>query len=179
MQYHEPPVAAAAVRRRSPVPWLAIVTVAACAALLLGLYLGDSRSNGPAHRLSTLPASAKVELFDESAIQSLYDGSISAVAKIETSSAPASGVPSFRQRGVGSGFLVDAKGRFVTNNHVVEGATRVTVILDSGKRLSGTVTGTDPTNDLAVVTVDAQSVQGITPLVLADSSHKHWLGFTF
>ena len=171
MQYHEPPVAAAAVRRHSPSGWLLLLTVVAATALLLGLFLGDSRTDGPVRRLSTLPASAKIELFDEAAIQTLYDVSISAVAKIETSTTPVTGAPTFRtQRGVGSGFLVDTKGRFVTNNHVVDGATRVTIVLESGKRLSGAVTGTDATNDLAVVTVDPQSVLGITPLALADSS---------
>ena len=170
MQYHEPPIAAAAARERSPAVWLLLITITAVAALFVGLFVGDSKSSAPAGRLSSLPASAKIELFDESAIQSLYEGSISAVAKIETSSTPPSGFPSLRQRGIGSGFLVDTKGHFVTNNHVVEGATRVTLVLENGKRLSGTVTGTDATNDLAVITVDTQGVQGISPLALADSS---------
>ena len=106
MQYHEPPVAVAAARRHSPGGWLLILTVVAATALLLGLFLGDSRPNSPGGRLSTLPASAKIEIFDEAAISSLYDGSISAVAKIETSTSPVTGAPTFRtQRGVGNAQL--------------------------------------------------------------------------
>src|ERR1700752_1432727 len=46
-------------------------------------------------------------------------------------------------RGVGSGFIIDAKGYIVTNNHVIEGATRITVGLLSGERYRGKVIGID------------------------------------
>src|SRR5687767_13962831 len=46
-------------------------------------------------------------------------------------------------RGVGSGFIIDAKGYIVTNNHVIEGASRITVGLLSGERYRGKVIGID------------------------------------
>jgi serine protease Do len=58
-------------------------------------------------------------------------------------------------RGVGSGFIVDPKGYILTNKHVIEDATRITVRLQSGEILRGTVVGEDEETDLAVIKVTA------------------------
>jgi 2-alkenal reductase len=59
------------------------------------------------------------------------------------------------RRGAGSGFLWDAAGHVVTNFHVVEGARRVRVRLDSGEAVEARVIGTAPDHDLAVVRLAA------------------------
>ena len=70
--------------------------------------------------------------------------------------------------GSGSGFLVDTAGHILTNYHVVEGASEVVVVFPgSGDAVTGKVTGTDPGDDLALVTVDPPT--GVTPLTLGDS----------
>jgi serine protease Do len=58
-------------------------------------------------------------------------------------------------QGVGSGFIVDPKGLILTNKHVVEGATRITVRLQSGELLRAELVGEDEETDLAVVKVTA------------------------
>ncbi|HVF51883.1 MAG TPA: Do family serine endopeptidase [Pyrinomonadaceae bacterium] len=58
-------------------------------------------------------------------------------------------------RGVGSGFIVDPKGYILTNQHVVDDATRINVKLDSGEVLRGRVIGMDDETDLAIIKVDA------------------------
>src|ERR1044072_1130302 len=58
-------------------------------------------------------------------------------------------------RGVGSGFIIDAKGYILTNNHVIDGATRITIGLLSGERYRGRVIGIDGETDLALIKVDA------------------------
>jgi S1-C subfamily serine protease len=58
------------------------------------------------------------------------------------------------ERGLGSGFLYDSSGLLITNAHVVEGSTRVTVGLTDGRRVEGKVVGTDPVTDLAVVRLE-------------------------
>jgi S1-C subfamily serine protease len=73
----------------------------------------------------------------------------------------------YRERGAGSGFILNADGTIVTNAHVVEGADKVTVTLNDGRRLPGKVIGTDSLTDIAIVRV---SGGGALPTVrLGDS----------
>jgi serine protease Do len=58
---------------------------------------------------------------------------------------------SFKTRSLGSGFIIDAKGYVVTNNHVVEGADKIKVILAGGKEYKATIKGRDPKTDLALI----------------------------
>jgi serine protease Do len=58
-------------------------------------------------------------------------------------------------RGVGSGFIVDAKGIILTNYHVVENMSGIMVKLQSGEQLRGTVVGMDEETDIAVIKVNA------------------------
>lgn len=68
--------------------------------------------------------------------------------------APKQRVPARKFMAAGSGFAISADGYFVTNNHVVENASKVTVIFDNGDEKTATVVGTDKRTDLAVVKVD-------------------------
>jgi putative serine protease PepD len=70
---------------------------------------------------------------------------------------------------LGTGFVYDTKGDIVTNEHVVSGSTSVTVKFQDGSTVKGTVVGTDPTTDLAVVHVNVPESK-LAPLSLADSS---------
>ena len=69
------------------------------------------------------------------------------------------GPPSKRkQTAGGSGVIVDPKGYILTNNHVVAGAEKITIRLFDGRELRGTVKGTDPKTDLAVIHVEAKDL---------------------
>lgn len=63
--------------------------------------------------------------------------------------------PARPTRSVGSGFIIDPKGYILTNNHVIDGATRITISLLSGERFRGKVIGVDKETDLAVIKIDA------------------------
>jgi putative serine protease PepD len=73
--------------------------------------------------------------------------------------------------GSGTGFLIDRSGTVVTNAHVVGNSPRVVVRFGpNGRSLDGEVKGTDPSSDLAVVHIDADSApSGVRPLQFADS----------
>lgn len=60
--------------------------------------------------------------------------------------------------GQGSGFIVDPRGYVVTNNHVVDDATRVQVNLKDGRRFVGEVVGSDPATDVALVRLEASNL---------------------
>lgn len=62
------------------------------------------------------------------------------------------------QTGAGSGIIISSDGYIVTNNHVVEGAQKVTVTLNDGSAFSATVVGIDAQTDLAVVKIDANNL---------------------
>jgi serine protease Do len=63
--------------------------------------------------------------------------------------------PETPRRGTGTGFLIDAAGHLLTNQHVVDGAERVTVKLTDGRAFRAQVVGTDADTDVAVLKVDA------------------------
>jgi putative serine protease PepD len=69
--------------------------------------------------------------------------------------------------GLGSGIVFDSAGDVVTNNHVVDNATRFQVTLANGKQYPARPVGTFPADDLAVLHVDAT---GLHPAAFADSS---------
>src|SRR5207249_2351663 len=78
------------------------------------------------------------------------------------------------QQGAGSGFVLSPDGVIVTNNHVVDGATTITVTLADGRKLPARVLGRDATADLAVVKVDAGGLPAVKigrsdALVVGDS----------
>ena len=62
----------------------------------------------------------------------------------------------------GSGFILTSDGYVVTNYHVVEGATAITVITHDGTEYSATVKGTDSNNDVAVLKVEAEELPPVT-----------------
>jgi S1-C subfamily serine protease len=69
--------------------------------------------------------------------------------------------------GSGSGVIIDPNGLIITNGHVVGNADQVTVVLDDGTVLDGTVTGVDTLTDFAFVQVEATDLPALT---LGDSS---------
>lgn len=68
---------------------------------------------------------------------------------------------------MGSGFFVSTKGHIVTNNHVIENAVEIDVVMDGGIRRRAEVVGTDVLTDLAVLKIEAQGAT--TPAVWGDS----------
>jgi S1-C subfamily serine protease len=138
-------------------------------ALALALVGGGAYALGSNVTWGPQTAAAAGALYSPDTVTSIYDSASPAVVEIQVTQ-QSTGYFSRTMQAEGSGFLVDTKGHIVTNNHVVEGATTVQVVLKDGTSVEGKVVGTDSLDDLAVVSIDASSVSGITPLTLADSS---------
>ena len=103
-------------------------------------------------------------------VHSIYTRTHKGVVEITVSEGSADPFGGSRSRQAqGSGFIYDAEGHIVTNQHVVDGASSISVRLWNGKTYTATVVGTDSSTDLAVLDVDAPA-SALSPLVLADSS---------
>ncbi|MBZ0102655.1 MAG: Do family serine endopeptidase [Thermoanaerobaculia bacterium] len=74
----------------------------------------------------------------------------------------------FRSDSGGSGFVISADGYVITNNHVIDGATKVRVRLD-GRLYDAEVKGTDPATDLALLKIEASEPLDFLPLGDSDS----------
>ena len=69
--------------------------------------------------------------------------------------------------GQGSGVIIDSNGYIVTNNHVIEGASRVQIHLRDGRSFEGEVAGTDPATDVALI--KARTDSNLPAATLGDS----------
>jgi serine protease Do len=158
---------------KSPRKFIALVLAAG---LLIGTVFGFGLDNflpNPVGDANRVYASG----VDNNSI--VFDKSVSPVVPIATKVSPSIVAISMKTRstdffgrvvqgqGTGSGIIIDNQGHIVTNNHVVEGAQDMTVILHDGKELKATLVGTDPQTDLAVIKVDPAN---LTVAELGDSS---------
>ncbi len=71
-------------------------------------------------------------------------------------------MPRQRATSLGSGVIVSPDGFVLTNNHVIEGADDIQLVLADGRRLKARVRGADPESDLAVLKTDAENLPAIT-----------------
>lgn len=86
---------------------------------------------------------------------------------------PESGAPQQRERvGSGSGVIIREDGYIVTNNHVIDGATRIEVTLNNNQTYPATLVGTDPATDVALLKIDASGL----PIIPFGDSDKLRLG---
>ena len=72
-------------------------------------------------------------------------------------------IPERFEQGTGSGFILSADGKLLTNAHVIEGADRVEVTLKDGRTFIGEVRGADPVTDVAVIKIEAENLP-VAPL---------------
>lgn len=152
-------------RRRSPslTPLALIVTIIAGAALVVA---GTMWTSTPTVTESTTSASSGGDVAGEASSVQLVDVS-DVAAEVVDSVVTVDVAIDVRGRGEltgsGSGIVLDDDGTIVTNAHVVEDATRVTVTLADGTTADATVVGIDSAQDLAVLDIDAT---GLSPISL-------------
>jgi len=86
---------------------------------------------------------------------------------------PQQGAPQQREKvGSGSGVIIREDGYIVTNNHVIEGATKIEVTLNNNQTYQATLVGTDPATDVALLKIEADGL----PVVPFGDSDKLRLG---
>ena len=112
------------------------------------------------------PAASTSESMSVSEIYEQTSKSVVEITSISSESTPFG--QEEQAKGQGSGFVFDAEGHIVTNQHVVDGVQTVSVRFWDGSTYDGTVVGSDPSTDLAVVKVDAPA-NVLQPLALGNS----------
>jgi len=101
-------------------------------------------------------------LTEESAVINVASQAGSAVVEIKTTVSSPDQFVQQEQHGIGSGFIVRSDGYIVTNNHVVENAKQLQVILrDQNKPYDARVIGTSPDDDVAVIKIEAQNLPAL------------------
>jgi len=138
-------------------PVILILTLAMLACQLPGLTPLSPPVNAP--QPSAVPTIQPVTanpILMEGSLTSLYQQVIPGVVSIRNNTSE------------GSGFVFDADGHIVTNQHVIEGASTVEISFSSGFKAYGTVIGSDSDADIAVISVDAPAEQ-FHPLAIGNS----------
>ena len=129
------------------------------------LSLGDTTASDPVAQLDAVTPSGPIDPGKEP-VAAVVERVLPAVVNVTTDVYQADGTSG---QGVGTGFIVRADGVIVTNCHVVEGGSRLTVFLSDAERTEyeGRLIGADCLNDLAVLDIDAQ---GLPTVPLGDSN---------
>lgn len=142
--------------------WLTLMSVV-CSALFASA--GQAQNKLPDYRsFSTHDEANNIEVFKRASPSVVYITNSRMVRQSFFNLNPQE-VPA----GTGSGFIWDKRGFVVTNFHVIQNASRVTVTLQDGSAWEARVVGAEPDKDLAVLQIEAPAEQ-LQPLDLGDSS---------
>ncbi|HLM32959.1 MAG TPA: trypsin-like peptidase domain-containing protein [Gaiellaceae bacterium] len=129
--------------------------------------------NSPSASDSSLASQTQTEAIpdtDTGIAGRIYKAASPGVVQVTSNVVSQGGVFGQPQQGqsLGSGFVIDKAGHILTNFHVVDGAKEVFVNFSGNDRYKVKIIGTDPSTDLAVLQIDAQS-RALTPLPLGNS----------
>ena len=117
---------------------------------------------------SAIRTSTLGEAIEALSLPEIADATRDSVVEITTETmASSSRMRQFVVQGAGSGVVITADGYIVTNNHVIDDASKISVRMTSGETFQATLVGKDAQTDLAVIKIDAS---GLTPAVFGDSS---------
>ncbi len=167
---------------------LSLALLSACAGLTLGLVAADKKPDSASRKAAeplkkpTLKVDASPISDIKSPVVTSYADALEAirpaVVSVFSSKTIREQVPEFyrqfgvqgreqKQRGLGSGVIISPDGYILTNNHVVDNADELKVLLNDDRELTAKVIGTDPKTDVAVIKIEAE---GLPTVTLADSA---------
>jgi len=157
------------MQRTNRLTFLIIICLIIAAGFFLWNRFADERSRIDSHTREIIPRGSLAD-FEKTTI-SIFNAAAPSVMYIFTEKAVTGffGTRQVRQ-GAGSGFLWDRKGHVVTNFHVIQGAQRIQIRLESGEAIDATYVGGSPDYDLAVIRV-RQTLSNIQPIPVGTSSN--------
>ncbi|MER7223738.1 S1C family serine protease [Streptomyces rubradiris] len=143
-------------RRRGPVALLAAVAIVAAAV-----------GGGTAYTVQELTGKDATTAVGAPAVPTSQRGDVAAIAAAVSPSVVEINATLAGGSSTGSGVIISSDGEIVTNNHVVSGASSVTVRTSDGKRYTAEVLGTDSSKDLALIKL--RGAKGLKAAALGDS----------
>jgi putative serine protease PepD len=165
--------------RRRIAALVAVVVVVGVGAAAVAYGLGAHSAATPSAVTTTVvstptPTTSTANTSAPLAVGQIAKDASPGVVEVDvTTSAAGSGSQTFPSGGTseaeGTGFVIDTTGHIVTNEHVIQGASSVTVTFDDGSTYKATVVGSDASTDLAVLKVNAPASL-LHPLSFGDSS---------
>jgi putative serine protease PepD len=162
------------LRRAAPVAAALALGAGAGAGVYAGVSGGSSPSNSGSVVASVPAQPAAAKASSALTLAQIYKNTAPGVVDITVTSSSTSdngffGPQDQQSQAEGSGFVYDSAGHIVTNAHVVEGATAITVRFQNGKTAKATLVGKDESEDIAVIKVDAASSL-LHPLTIGTSA---------
>jgi putative serine protease PepD len=124
-------------------------------------------------RQVAVPSAQSTSNASSLSVAEIYQKAHKSVVTITVTEGTSTPVPfgnSQTQTAQGSGFVYDSNGNIITDQHVVDGATKLSVKFWNGATYSAHVVGTDASTDLAVIKVDGAPASLLSPVTLGDSS---------
>ncbi len=155
-------------RRAGLAAALAAATIAGAAGSAAAVTLFDSPASATVREVTV--QSATPAATSETTIGAVYKAASKSVVEITVTSGSSGQLGGAQgAQAQGSGFVLDQDGHIVTNQHVVDGASAISVKFGNGSTYKATLVGADPSTDVAVIKIDAPA-SALQPLELADSS---------
>jgi putative serine protease PepD len=159
------------IRRGAPIAAALALGAGAGAGVYAGVSGGGSNNAAP---VTTIPAAQPAAVTTTtSTLTQLYKSVTPGVVDITVTSSGGTPDPfggGGSSQAEGSGFVVDTSGDIVTNQHVVDGATAITVHFPNGKSAKATLVGSDPSTDIAVIKVSVAAGE-LHPLTLGSAKN--------
>lgn len=160
-----------------------VLFITAVLLLSVGFFTGTMVNFSPVGAQTTVPTDPDIATLDldpqERQLAELYERispsvvSIRVVSQLTGSSrTPSDLLPQDEfgySFGSGSGFVIDAEGHIVTNNHVIDGASSIEISFFDGTITRAAIVGVDPDSDLAILKVDLPA-ERLTPVTFGDSA---------
>ncbi|MFJ2937376.1 S1C family serine protease [Streptomyces sp. NPDC087219] len=148
-------------RAKRGVGLMAAVAIAAAA-------IGGGTATLVQQATSDTPVAASSSNVNGTNVSTGNTGTVAGVAEAVSPSIVEISASSTSGKSTGSGVIITSDGEIVTNNHVISGASEITVQLSNGKSYRAEVVGTDPDKDLALIKL--QGASGLKTATLGDSS---------
>jgi len=146
---------------------MGLLTLPACSAQNKPSSTATTTIQTTVTTISSIPSAIGTVDDLESTLESIYERTNPSLVNIDVIVQGTVFSPS--GEALGTGFIWDKQGNIVTNNHVIDGATSVTVSFSDGTAVDATIVGTDVDSDLAVIKVSADSSL-LQPVTMGDST---------